>query len=311
MKRILVMGALGQIGTELVETLRIQYGQENVVASDIRPSPSESFHPFEVHDATDVKKTAEIVKKYSIDTLVFLPSLLSATAEIYPQKAFELNLISLFHNLEVAREHSLKVFYPSTIGVFSDETPKVNTPQHTVMRPQTMYGVTKLSGELLCDYYHSKYGVDIRGIRFPGIISHKTLPGGGTTDYAVEIYYKAISQQSYTSYIAKDTKMDMVYMPDAVDAIIQLLNADPEKLRVRNAYNITGMSFDPEEIAASIRKHIPEFALSYDVDPVRQSIADSWPDNMDDSYARADWGWNPKFKLPEMTEAMLTALKNK
>ena len=313
MKKILVMGAIGQIGSELTIELRKQYGTDNVVASDIRTNPESDINdgPFEIHDATNAQVTSEIVKKYNIDTIYNLPALLSATAEKYPQKAFELNLIGLYGTLEVARELSCAVFTPSTIGAFGDDTPKNGTPQDTIMRPKTMYGVTKVSGELLCDYYNHKFGVDTRGVRFPGIISNKTLPGGGTTDYAVDIYYEAVRKGNYTCFVNAGTFLDMMYMPDAVKASIDLMNANPEKLIHRNAFNITAMSFDPEMQAEEIRKHVPNFTLDYKIDEVKQAIANSWPNRMDDSVARAEWGWKPDITLEKMTEDMITVLTEK
>ena len=312
-KKILVMGALGQIGSELTPRLRSIYGEDNVIASDIRtPNYSRTNEGrFEIHDCMDIKKTASIVKKYNIGLIYNLPALLSATAEKYPQRAFEINLLGLYYTLEVAKEYNCAVFNPSTIGVFGSSTPKNNTPQDTIMRPSTMYGVTKVSGELLGDYYHSRFNVDVRGVRFPGIISNDTMPGGGTTDYAVEIFYKALKKKKYTSYLKAGTYLDMMYMPDAIKAAIDLMEADNERLRHRNAFNIASMCFDVEELAAEIRKHIPEFTLSYKIDPVRQEIADSWPDGLDDSEARSQWNWKPDYNLESMTVDMLEKLKNK
>ena len=312
-KKILVMGALGQIGSELTPKLRSIYGDDNVIASDIRtPNYSRTNEGrFEIHDCMDVKKTATIVKKYKIDLIYHLPAILSATAEKYPQRAFEINLLGLYNTLEVAKQYKCAVFNPSTIGVFGATTPKHNTPQDTIMRPSTMYGVTKVSGELLGDYYHSRYDVDVRGVRFPGIISSDTLPGGGTTDYAVEIFYKALKKNKYTSYLKAGTYLDMMYMPDAIKAAINVMEADGSLLKHRNAFNVTAMCFDVEELANEIRKHIPEFKLSYKIDPVRQKIADSWPDGLDDSEARTQWNWKPDYNLESMTENMLEKLKNK
>ena len=312
-KKILVMGALGQIGSELTPKLRSIYGEDNVIASDIRtPNYSRTNEGrFEIHDCMDIKKTASIVKKYNIGLIYNLPALLSATAEKYPQRAFEINLLGLYYTLEVAKEYNCAVFNPSTIGVFGSSTPKNNTPQDTIMRPSTMYGVTKVSGELLGDYYFSKYNVDVRGVRFPGIISSDTMPGGGTTDYAVEIFYKALKKKKYTSYLKAGTYLDMMYMPDAIKAAIDLMEADGESLKHRNAFNVTAMCFDVEELAAEIRKHIPEFTLSYKIDPMRQEIADSWPDGLDDSEARRQWNWQPDYDLESMTMDMLEKLKRK
>lgn len=310
MKKVLVMGALGQIGSELVYELKNRLGHENVVASDIRESDALDS-AFEVHDCTDANRTHEIVKKYKVDTIFHLPALLSATAETYPQKAFDININGLYATLEVARQENCAVFTPSTIGAFGTSTPKDNTPQDTIMRPNTMYGVTKVAGELMCDYYFHRFAVDTRGVRYPGIISHKTLPGGGTTDYAVEIYYEAIKNGSYECYIDKDSYLDMMFMPDAVNAAIDIMDADPKKLVHRNAFNISAMSFSPSVQAKSIQRIIPEFKISYKIDSVRQAIADSWPNSMDDSAARNEWNWAPKYDLDRMTDIMIEELRKK
>lgn len=312
MRKILVAGALGQIGSELTMGLREVYGVDNVIASSRSAKAGlekviESG-PFEVVDITDGKKLHEVVKKNKVDTIINLAAVLSAVGEKYPDRAWDVNMNGLYNILEVGRQENCSVFTPSSIAAFGPSTPPDNTPQDTIQRPNTMYGVTKVAGELLCDYYYTKYGVDTRGVRFPGLISYETLPGGGTTDYAVEIYYEALKNKKYASFIAKGTKMDMMYMPDALNAITQLLEADPDKLIHRNAFNVTAMSFDPEEIAASIKKHIPEFELSYDVDKVKQAIADSWPNSLDDSAAKAEWGWNPEYNLETMTKDMLEKL---
>lgn len=315
MRKILVTGALGQIGSELTMKLREEYGNDNVVVSDrkIKEGFEELVEsgPFEIVDVVDGKQISEVVRKHNINTIVHLAAILSAVGEEKPQLAWNINMNGLYNILEVAREEKCSVFTPSSIAAFGDSTPKDNTPQETIQRPNTIYGVSKVAGELLCDYYYHKFGVDTRGVRFPGLISYKTLPGGGTTDYAVHIYYEALKNKKYTSFIAEGTRMDMMYMPDALDSIIQLMEADPSKLRYRNAYNITAMSFAPEEIAASIKKYIPEFEMDYDVDPVRQAIAESWPNSLDDSAAREDWGWNPKYDLDAMTKDMLEKLKVK
>jgi nucleoside-diphosphate-sugar epimerase len=266
---------------------------------------------FEVVDVTNRQQLAEAVQKHKINTIIHLAAVLSAVGESNPDLAWDVNINGLYNVLEVARVENCSVFTPSSIAAFGDSTPKDNTPQDTIQRPSTMYGVTKVAGELLCDYYYHKFGVDTRGVRFPGLISYKTLPGGGTTDYAVHIYYEALRSKKYTSYIGPGTKMDMMYMPDALDAIIDLMEADPKKLVHRNAFNVTAMSFAPEDIARSIQKFIPEFELDYDVDPVRQAIAESWPNSLDDSAAREEWGWNPKYDLDAMTEDMLKNLKVK
>ncbi|MGI2327797.1 L-threonine 3-dehydrogenase [Planococcus sp. YIM B11945] len=310
MKRIMITGALGQIGSELVGRLQKIYGIDNVLATDIRPA-AETDGPFALLDVTDAQRMHDLAKDFQADTMMHMAALLSATAEEKPLLAWNLNMGGLVNSLEVSRELGLQFFTPSSIGAFGPSTPKKNTPQDTLQRPTTMYGVNKVAGELLCDYYFQKFGVDTRGVRFPGLISYVAQPGGGTTDYAVDIYYKAIEQQSYTSYIAKGTYMDMMYMPDALQAIVELMEADASKLDHRNAFNVTAMSFEPEQIAASIRKHIPDFHLSYDVDPVRQAIADSWPDSIDSSAAKKEWGFKAQYDLDAMTADMLQKLKIK
>ena len=311
MKTILVTGALGQIGSELVMYLRKQYGNDHVIASDVvkkdMPHVVESG-PFEQLDVLDALKTADVCKKYRVDTVIHLAALLSAVAERKPQLAFDINIRGLYNMLEIARENNLRFFVPSSIAAFGPGTPQDKTPQDTVQRPTSMYGVTKVSGELLCDYYHKRFGVDTRGVRFPGLISYTTLPGGGTTDYAVEIYYEALKNKKYGCFIKEGTYMDMMYMPDALKAVHQLLEADASKLVHRNAFNIASMSFSPEIIAAEIKKHIPEFQMSYAVDPMRQAIADSWPNSLDDSCARQEWNWKPEYTLETMTVDMLEKL---
>ncbi|WP_079509102.1 L-threonine 3-dehydrogenase [Mesobacillus jeotgali] len=310
MKKILITGALGQIGSELTVKLREIYGQENVIATDIRQTDSEAFSngPFEILDVMDANRMAELAKKYNVDTIMHMAALLSATAETRPVFAWNLNMGGLMNALETARELNLQFFTPSSIGAFGPNTPKDHTPQDTIQRPTTMYGVNKVAGELLADYYFHRFGVDTRGVRFPGLISYVTPPGGGTTDYAVEIYYEAIKNGKYSSYIDKGTFMDMMYMPDALGAIIDLMEADPSKLIHRNAFNVTAMSFDPELLAAEIKKHIPGFELSYDVDPVRQAIANSWPNSIDASAASEEWGFKAKYDLSSMTADMLEKL---
>ena len=314
MKKILVTGGLGQIGTELIMTLRGVYGNENVIASSIEPDCPDFIRETGVYESVDVldaKKLGEVCRKHDINQIVHLAAILSAVGESKPQLAYDINMNGLFNVLEVARETGSGVFTPSSIAAFGPSTPKDMTPQDTVQRPTTMYGVTKVAGELLCDYYHQRYGVDTRGVRFPGLISYKALPGGGTTDYAVHIYYEAIKNRKYTSYIAQGTKMDMMYMPDAIKSILDLMEADPSKLIHRNAFNIAAMSFAPEDLAAEIMKHIPDFRLDYAVDPVRQEIADLWPNSLDDSTARAEWGWKPEYDIAKMTADMLEKLAEK
>lgn len=310
MKRIMITGALGQIGSELTMKLREIYGSDHVIATDIQKNNSEAAEsgPFEIVDVTDINGMGEVASKYKVDTIMHLAALLSATAESKPVFAWNLNMGGLMNALETARELKAQFFTPSSIGAFGPSTPKDHTPQDTIMRPTTMYGVNKVAGELLADYYYHKFGVDTRGVRFPGLISYVALPGGGTTDYAVEIYYEALQKGKYTSYIDKGTYMDMMYMPDALNAIIDLMEADSAKLVHRNAYNVTAMSFAPEDIAAEIQKHIPSFEISYAVDPVRQRIAESWPNSIDANAAEAEWGFKIQYDLTSMTTDMLQKL---
>ena len=310
MKRIMITGALGQIGSELVGKLRDTYGNDNVLATDIRPTTDESG-PFNVLDVTDAQKMYDLAKEFKADTMMHMAALLSATAEEKPLLAWNLNMGGLVNALEASRELGMQFFTPSSIGAFGPSTPKKNTPQDTLQRPTTMYGVNKVSGELLCDYYFQRFGVDTRGVRFPGLISHVAQPGGGTTDYAVDIYYQAVLKKSYTSYLRQGTYMDMMYMSDALQSIVDLMEADPARLEHRNAFNVTAMSIEPAEIAASIRRHIPEFELAFDVDPERQAIADSWPDSIDASAAKNEWGFQTKYDLDAMTADMLEKLKKK
>ncbi|MCP8617358.1 L-threonine 3-dehydrogenase [Salirhabdus salicampi] len=313
MKRILVTGALGQIGSELTSELRYRYGNDYVIATDIRNDSEGTVGdgPFEVLDVMDGERMFEIAKQYEVDTIIHLAALLSATAENKPLLAWNLNMGGLVNALEVARELNTQFFTPSSIGAFGPTTPKDETPQVTIQRPTTMYGVNKVAGELLCDYYYQRFGVDTRGLRFPGLISYVTPPGGGTTDYAVDIYYKALANQSYRCYLREGTYMDMMYMPDAIEAIIQLMEADGDKLIHRNAYNVTAMSVAPEHFANAIREHIPQFNMTYDVDPVRQSIADSWPNAIDSSIAWEEWGFRAKYDLNSMTGDMFQKLRGK
>ncbi|SDK83407.1 L-threonine 3-dehydrogenase [Natronincola ferrireducens] len=313
MKKILITGALGQIGSELTMNMRKIYGNDNVIASSRRRQENEVVEsgPFEIVDVTNPQHLVDAVKKHKPDTIINLAAILSANGENNPSAAWNINMNGLYNILEVARENQCAVCTPSSIAVFGPSTPKDNTPQDTLMRPTTMYGVTKVAGELLCDYYFKKFNVDTRGVRFPGLISNVALPGGGTTDYAVHIYYEALKNKKYTCFLQKGTYMDMMYMPDALDAIINLMEADPTKLVHRNAFNVTAMSFDPEGIAAEIKKHIPEFTIDYNVNQDIQNIADSWPNSLDDSEAREQWGWNPKYDLTAMTKDMLDTLSKK
>ncbi len=314
MKTILVTGAAGQIGSELTLALRERYGNDNVIATGHKTKPSDELldsGPFQFINCADLNSVAEVVKKYNVGTIHHLAAILSAVAEARPQLAWDVNINGLYNVLEVAREYGCSVFTPSSIGAFGPTTPLDDTPQDTIQRPNTMYGVTKVAGELLCDYYFKRYAVDTRGVRYPGIISNVTLPGGGTTDYAVEIYYEAIKKKHYTCNLKAGTFLDMMYMPDAIKAAIDLMEAEPGTLKHRNAFNVSAMSFDPEIIAASIRRQIPEFTIDYDVDPVKQGIADTWPNNMNDSTARAEWGWQPEYDLEAMTKDMLEVLSKK
>jgi len=315
MRKILVTGACGQVGSELVPALRNRYGRDNVIATGHKTKPGAELlnsGVFHFVDGTDIKSVAEIVKKYDIGTIYHLTAVLSAKAEANPQVAWNVNINGLYNALEVAREYNCAVFTPSSIGAFGPGTPLDNTPQATVQRPTTIYGVTKVAGELLCDYYYHKFGVDTRGVRWPGLISYVTPPGGGTTDYAIEMYYEAVRNRKYTACFLKEgTYIDMMYMPDALKSAIDIMEADPGKLKHRNAYNVTAMSFAPEDVASEIKKHIPDFIIKYDVDPVRQAIAESWPNSLDDSAARSDWGWEPEYNLASMTKDMLEKLSLK
>jgi len=313
MKKILVTGSNGQIGVELVQYLREIYGCENVVATARKkiPGPVSEGGPFELLDVMDGNAVAAVLDSKKVDAIMHLAGVLSARGEGEPQLAWETNMNGLYTVLEAARPRGCALLFPSSIAAFGPGTPSKNTPQDTIQRPNTIYGITKVAGELLCDYYHKKFGMDTRGLRFPGLISYEALPGGGTTDYAVHIYYDAVAKGKYTSYIAKGSFMDMMYMPDALESIVKLMEADPSKLKHRCAFNISAMSVDPEAIAASIRKQIPNFELLYDVDPVRQEIADSWPDFLDCSAARDEWGFAPKYDLDAMTVDILGRLRVK
>lgn len=306
-KRILVTGAAGQVGSELVPELRRIYGENEVLATDIRV-PDDAEGLYRTLDCMDGSAIAYAVRAHRADTIYHLAALLSATAEKSPQRAYTINMTTLMNVLEVAREQHCAVFTPSSIGAFGPATPKDSTPQDTIQRPSTMYGVTKVAGELLCDYYHTRYGVDTRGLRYPGLISHMTPPGGGTTDYSVHIFYDALQSHHYTCFLSADTQLDMMYMPDAVRASIEVMEADASKLIHRNAFNVTAMQLTPRSLAEMIRGHIPDFTIDYDVDPVRQAIADSWPMRLDDSAARAEWGWRPEYDAAQMVTDMLAKL---
>lgn len=312
--KVLITGASGQIGSELTTALRSRYGNENVVASDIKFKDNDHLKDsgaFYQIDCTDYDQLKKVVKQHKIDTIYHLAAILSGVAESNPQKAWHVNISGLYNVLEIARESNSAVFTPSSIGAFGPSTPLENTPQDTIQRPTSIYGVTKVAGELICDYYFKKYGVDTRGLRYPGIISNETLPGGGTTDYAVEIFYEAIKNRKYVCFLQATTSLDMMYMPDAINGAIKLMETNPEKLRHRNAFNVTAMSFAPENLSEEIKKHIPEFCMKYAIDPIRQAIADSWPRSMDDSAARQEWGWEPKYNLQEMTSDMISVLSKK
>lgn len=314
MKNVLITGSGGQIGSELTLELRSRLGGSHVVASDkreITEGPLFETGPVEMADVTNAQEIARLVKKYNIDTIYHLAAVLSAVGESKPQLAWDIGVNGLYNILEVAREQKCAVFFPSSIGAFGPSTPLDNTPQDTIQRPVSMYGVTKVTGEMLCDYYAQRFDLDTRGVRFPGIISNVTLPGGGTTDYAVEIFYAAVKTKHFVCPIEAGTFLDMMYMPDAIKAAINVMEADPKKLKHRNAFNVTAMSFDPEIIYAEIRKHIPDFKMEYQPDPVKMCIAKSWPNMMDDSCAREEWGWNPEFDLDKMTRDMIQVIRKK
>ena len=310
-KRILIIGACGQIGTELTSQLRKIYPPHKVIASDIREGedPLMTGGPFEILDATDYDAIEDVVIRHEITDVYLMAAMLSATAEKFPMKGWDLNMNSLFNVLNLAKEKQIdKIFWPSSIAVFGPSTPRENTPQRTIMEPSTVYGISKQTGERWCEYYFNRYGVDVRSIRYPGLISYKTLPGGGTTDYAIDIYHKAIKHKKYISFLNAETTLPMMFMDDAIKATINIMIAPSQKVKIRSSYNLAAVSFNPEEITASIRKHLPEFEIGYAPD-FRQVIADSWPQSIDDSEARADWGWKHEYDLEEMTKIMLENLK--
>jgi nucleoside-diphosphate-sugar epimerase len=304
---VLVIGSQGQIGLELTEELRKIYGDSHVIASDVKV-PEQVIGPFEQLDVMDKNRLYEIFKKHNVTQVYLLAALLSATAEKNPKFAWDLNMEGLFHVLDAAKEGIIKkIYWPSSIAVFGPTTPKQNTPQYTVMEPNTIYGISKQAGERFCEYYFQKHGVDVRSIRYPGLIGHKSAPGGGTTDYAVHIYHEALKHKTYQCFLSEQTELPMMYMPDALRATITLMEAPADKVKIRSSYNVAGMSFTPAQIADAIKKHIPEFTISYAPD-FRQAIADSWPQSIDDSYANKDWGWKPEYDLDKMTKDMLEHL---
>lgn len=310
---ILILGACGQIGTELTQKLRSIYGSNQVVASDIREGSSEmmSAGPFEIIDATNQEQILSVIKKHKVTQVYLMAAMLSATAEKYPLKGWDLNMTSLLAVLELAKEkHINKLYWPSSMAAFGPTSPKINTPQQTIMEPSTVYGISKVAGEHWCNYYHEKYGVDVRSIRYPGIISWKTLPGGGTTDYAVDIYFDALKKGTYECFLSENTRLPMMYMDDAINATIQIMQADAQSIKTRTSYNLAAISFTPAEIAREIKKYIPDFTITYNPD-FRQDIADSWPQIIDDSTARKDWGWRHEFNLASMTKDIITNLKEK
>lgn len=309
--KILIIGACGQIGTELTMALRSKYGKDNVIASDIREGNEEIMGsgPFEIADATDFEAIENLIMHYEIDEVYLMAAMLSATAEKFPMKGWGLNMDSLFHVLNLAKEKKIsKVFWPSSIAVFGATTPKQDTPQTTIMEPSTVYGISKQSGERWCEYYHKKFGVDVRSIRYPGLISYKTKPGGGTTDYAIEIFHQALENQSYTSFLSASTELPMMFMEDAIRATMDIMEVAPDKIKIRSSYNLSALNFTPAELAEAIKLHIKEFEIEYSPD-FRQEIADSWPSSIDDSRAREDWGWDHRFDLEKMTSEMFNGLR--
>jgi nucleoside-diphosphate-sugar epimerase len=310
---VLVIGSSGQLGAELVAGLRQIYGRENVIASDIKDMDKEQikeFAPYETLNVLNAKRLYEIVRKYDVKQIYLLAALLSATAEKSPMFAWDLNMNGLFNVLDLAKEkHIDKVYWPSSIAVFGPTTPRINTPQFTIMEPNTVYGISKQTGERWCEYYFNKYAVDVRSLRYPGLIGWKTAPGGGTTDYAVHIYHEAIKNNSYECFLSENTTLPMMFMDDAIKATLDLMHSNPDNIKVRSSYNLAGMSFSPKEIASEIKNYFPEFQITYNPDS-RQAIADSWPQSIDDSVARKEWGWKPSFDLKKMSEEMIVNLKN-
>lgn len=308
-EKILVIGSSGQLGTELVQNLRIVYGLENVIASDVKITNQAQEGPFEVIDVLNAQALFDIVKKHQVSQIYLLAALLSATAEKMQKFAWDLNMNGLFNVLELAKEgHIQKIYWPSSIAVFGPNTPKINTPQFTVMEPSTVYGISKQAGERWCEYYFNKFNVDVRSLRYPGLIGWKSAPGGGTTDYAVHIFHEALKNGSYECFLSATTTLPMMYMSDAIKATIGIMQADADKIKIRSSYNLAGFSFSPEEITAEIKKHLPDFKISYKLDS-RQDIANSWPQSIDDSRAQQDWGWKPEFDLAGMTLDMICNLK--
>jgi threonine 3-dehydrogenase len=305
-RTILITGADGQIGTVLVEALRRRFGIDNVIATDIHP-PKTQKGPFEILDVLDAGRFAELIEKYEVTEVYHLAAILSAKGEQNPQMAWEVNMTGLLDVLDAAKKYTFKLFFPSSIAVFGGQTPRVNTPQDAVLQPETVYGISKVAGENWCQYYHDKYGVDVRSVRYPGIIGYQSLPGGGTTDYAVDIYHYAVRKEAYTCFLEENTRLPMMYMEDAIRATIEIMEAPPEQVRLRGSYNIAGVNFTPGEVFAEIKKHAPDFEISYAPD-FRQEIAASWPESIDDSAARADWNWKPAFGLSEITVDMLKQL---
>lgn len=310
LKKILITGASGQIGTELTTYLQSIYGHDQVIASG-RNEDIRHHAIYEKMDVLSAEQLFEVIRKHQIDSVIHLAAILSAEGEKNPEALWQINMNGLYNVLEAAKETSVAVFTPSSIAAFGPETPLDNTPQLTIQRPRTIYGISKVSGELLCDYYHHHFGVDTRGVRYPGLISHEALPGGGTTDYAVHIFYKAVETGQFSCDLGPETYLDMMYMPDALRAVVELMEADPAKLQHRNAYNISAMSFTPSQLAKEIQKHLPEFRMDYNINPVKQAIADSWPNSLDDSCARAQWGWKPEYDLSAMTTHMLKVLSSR